>query len=199
MPFKKIQHGLIARLGDLITMKQKRKKINYSVKRDMQVRLFIRVLCITLIGIGLMAVCFYFYSNREMNNSFRMFHIHAENFLEYLIPAVAISTVLAVLAAFFISLFFPLKIAGPLYRIEKDLKDHVRNGDLTMRFRLRKGDELVDLAESLNECLQEIGIKIRTVKQAAEELNATVERETGIEDIKKAGRKVSESLNQLKV
>ncbi len=43
------------------------------------------------------------------------------------------------------------RIAGPQYRIVRSLKQ-VRTGDYTFRIRLRKGDELSELAEELN-CL----------------------------------------------
>jgi hypothetical protein len=77
----------------------RRKTINYSVKRNMQIRLFLKVLSISLIGIALMAVIFYLYSNREINENYRQFHIHAQNFLDYLLPAVALSVLAAVFSA----------------------------------------------------------------------------------------------------
>jgi len=48
------------------------------------------------------------------------------------------------------SFFISHKIAGPLYRFEKDIKSLAKDGDLTRIFRLRKRDEMQELAEALN-------------------------------------------------
>ncbi|MEW6602301.1 MAG: hypothetical protein AB1499_15115, partial [Nitrospirota bacterium] len=61
-----------------------RSMLNFSVKSHMQIRICMKILGIILIGVGLMAAVFYFFSNREINSSYRLFHIHADNFLELL-------------------------------------------------------------------------------------------------------------------
>jgi len=152
--------------------KYNRKTINFSIKKHMQIRLFIKVLGVALVGIGLMAAIFYFYSNREIGGSYKQFHVHAKNFLDYLLPAVILSIVAAVIFAISITLFFPLTIAGPLYRIERDIKDRVAEGDLTVRFNLRKGDEVSDLANALNISLEKIGNSIREMKDTAAKLDS---------------------------
>lgn len=48
------------------------------------------------------------------------------------------------------SFFISHKIAGPLYRFEKDVRGLAKDGDLTRIFRLRKRDEMQELAEALN-------------------------------------------------
>ena len=154
--------------------KYKRKMINFSVNRNMQIRLFIKVLGVALVGIGLMATIFYFYSNREISESYRQFHVHAKNFLEYLFPAVTLSIAAAVLFAVAITLFFPLGIAGPLYRIEKDMKEKVGKGDLSVRFTLRDGDEVKNLAEAVNLSLEHLGGKIELLKEKSKKLEASV-------------------------
>lgn len=53
---------------------------------------------------------------------------------------------LIVITAFF-SLFLTHKVAGPLYRLKACAKE-IENGNVSIRVRLRKGDELQDLAES---------------------------------------------------
>lgn len=50
---------------------------------------------------------------------------------------------------FIMGLFFSHRIAGPVYRIEKTLSE-IAKGNLSMRIKLRGGDELVDLADMIN-------------------------------------------------
>ncbi len=172
--------------------------INFSVKRQMQIRIFIKILSIILIGVGLMAVVFYFFSNREINSSYRQFHIHANNFLELLGPTVFLSVFLALLTSVAITIFLPIRIAGPLFRIERVIKENLANGDLTVRFILRKGDEMGELADALNLCLESIGKKIEATQKLADDLESRLADAKG-EEIKGLVVKIQENLQQFRV
>lgn len=50
---------------------------------------------------------------------------------------------------FILGLLFSHKIAGPVYKIERTIYE-IAKGNLGLRIRLRKGDELWDLAEVIN-------------------------------------------------
>lgn len=54
-----------------------------------------------------------------------------------------------------ISIFVSHKIAGPLFRIKKSLVQ-VSQGDLSVVIKLRKWDDLKDLAEQVNELIEEL-------------------------------------------
>lgn len=54
---------------------------------------------------------------------------------------------------FILGLLFSHKIAGPVYRIEKTLGD-ISKGNLGLKIRLRDGDELVDLAYTINNLVE---------------------------------------------
>lgn len=60
----------------------------------------------------------------------------------------------------FISIFLSHKIAGPIYRIEKDLKALSKDGDLTRVFRLRKKDEMQEVVQAINVMLTGLRGKI---------------------------------------
>jgi methyl-accepting chemotaxis protein len=167
----------------------------------MQIRLFLKVLSISLIGIALMAVIFYLYSNREINENYRQFHIHAQNFLDYLLPAVALSVLAAVLSAASITIFFPHKIAGPLHRIETDMKEKISKGDLTVRFNLRKGDDVSDLAEAINYSLDKLKQKIEKAKKPAEELDTVIKNmeESADKNVGKLIKEINEALKEFRL
>lgn len=178
--------------------KNRRSMINFSVKRRMQIRLFIKILGIILIGVGLMGAVFYFFSNREIHSSYRQFHIHANNFLELLRPTVFLSIFLALLASAAITLFLPIRIAGPLFRIERDLKEKVANGDLTVRFILRNGDEVGELAAAVNVCLENLGKKIETTQKLADDLESRLSGNEG-DEIKGLVMQIKDNLKQFRV
>lgn len=152
----------------------KRKRINYSIKTQMQVRLFLKMLSVSVVGVGIMAAIFYFYSDRAINNSFQQFHVHAQNFLDLLMPAIILSLLAAVILSAVISLMLPIKYAGPMFRIERDLKAKVGAGDLTVRFKLRDGDEVKDLADAINDCLENIEKRIVKLKTSAKDLDTVI-------------------------
>jgi methyl-accepting chemotaxis protein len=180
--------------------KTNRKLINYSIETKLQIRLFIKVLGVALMGITLMAVIFYFYSDREINDSFKLFHIHAQNFTEYLFPAAALSAAAATFFAILIALFLPISIAGPLYRIEKILKEDVAEGNLSVRYELRKGDELKELANALNISMEKLGSRIKEVRESGKKLESTVARqENPDKETHELTKKINEQLDYFRL
>ena len=96
------------------------------------------------------------------------------------------------------SIFIFHKIAGPLFRIEKELKDKIGKGDLTWHVKLRRGDELQDLATSINIMLD--GLKslviedkktIQEISAISEEISNDIERKAvPLEGAVEIGRKL---------
>lgn len=84
-----------------------------------------------------------------------------------LFPKVVILTIIIFIAGIFIS----HKIAGPMYRIEKSA-EAISNGDLSVSFRIRKGDEMKEAASALEhmvDSLQADFAKIKTADAALDE------------------------------
>jgi methyl-accepting chemotaxis protein len=73
---------------------------------------------------------------------------------------VAKTGILAVAITFGLALFFSHFIAGPIYRFEKTL-EQMRDGNLNVHVRLRKNDELQEVAEVFNQTLASLRIKIK--------------------------------------
>lgn len=184
--------------------KQRRSVINYSIKRKMQLRLLLNVMLVALIAAGLTAAFFYFYSNQEIGQSFKQFHIRARSFLDLLLPAVVFALAIGIAIAFVMALFFPHRIAGPLYRIERDLKEKVGEGDLTVKFSIRKGDEVGELADALNIMIEKIKLKIARIKAASDELafhsiNVNKGEEEHIKKLSEIAEKIQEATKEFRL
>ena len=67
----------------------------------------------------------------------------------------------------FLGIYLSHKIAGPIYRIEKFLTT-MAAGDLSSRITLRKGDEMVSLADSVNRLTDSLTLSITTEKNHVE-------------------------------
>ena len=151
----------------------KRKRLNFSIKKNMQLRLIGKVLIIVLVSVLVSAAIFYFYSEREIGSSYRQFHVKAKNFLDYLLPAVICSFLLSMILGFIVCLFYPHHIAGPLYRIEREILN-IGKGDLSVHITIRKGDEVTELANNINIMVEELREKIKKIKEASQKMDETL-------------------------
>lgn len=88
---------------------------------------------------------------------------------KFIVMKFAIYIVIAVVIAFFIS----HKFAGPVYRFEKVIKE-IGQGNLTVRARLRRGDELIQTAESLNHMIIALQERILKDRRLAEQFSDTL-------------------------
>lgn len=62
-----------------------------------------------------------------------------------------------------LSIFVSHRIAGPLYRLKKSLS-LITQGNLNVKVKLRKGDDLNDLAEHVNILVEELRTVVTTVR-----------------------------------
>ena len=148
----------------------KRKLLNFSIKRDLQFKMIGKIFLILFISLLISGAIFYQFANQEVTSSFKMFHVKARNFLDFLLPVVFSSFAISLIAGAIGSLFFPKAIAGGLYRMEKDLHKINEENDLTVEIKLRTGDQMIPLAEQVNLLLDDIRIRMGHVQLALEEL-----------------------------
>ncbi|MCX5679003.1 MAG: methyl-accepting chemotaxis protein [Candidatus Omnitrophica bacterium] len=100
-----------------------------------------------------------------------------------LFPKIAVLAVIIFIAGIFIS----HKIAGPMYRIEKSAES-IRDGDLSVSFRVRKGDEMKEASTALEEMvdsLQADFVKIKTAGKALDERIGFIEPQIKGEDARR--------------
>ena len=108
---------------------QKRKCLDMSIKKKMQLRILRRLLFLVIVFSLISGGIFYHYSNREIETSYKQFHIQLHNMRQVLIPWIFLAIGLGACIALGLAVFYPQKIAGPLYRLEKRLRD-MASGDL---------------------------------------------------------------------
>ena len=91
----------------------------------------------------------------------------AANQLLILAQTVTVWPALAVLipAAAVFSIYLTHRLAGPLFRLEQTARELIR-GNLALRIRLRKGDELHELAGLLNEVLDKLEQAFRGIRES---------------------------------
>lgn len=75
----------------------------------------------------------------------------------------------------FVSIFVSHKIAGPVYRFEESAKT-IANGDFSLRIRLRKSDELHDLADAFNRMSESLESIVKDNNAIMHRLTAVIEK-----------------------
>ncbi len=130
-------------------MKRKRKILNMRVKMDLQAWMLARMASALLVCAVLSGIILYYYASQRIDDSFYDVHLQLENLSDLLLTIIVSGGILSFLAALVVVIFLPQKIAGPVFRMEEDLK-LIREGDLSKRIKLRKNDPMQDLAAAIN-------------------------------------------------
>ena len=87
------------------------------------------------------------------------------------IVTLAIVTLIAVLTVLYLS----HKIAGPMFRFEKDMAT-VKEGDLTLRVFLRKQDQFTALSESFNDMTASLHDKVKALSSEIDQIRASAKK-----------------------
>jgi len=112
-----------------------KKRKRYIINRRLQIGLFLKWIIIPVVVIS--ASLYYFRGNIY----------------------IFILAIVAVLLFSWRILILSHRLAGPIYRLERDLKD-IAKGNFSIRIKFRKKDELKSIAEGINSILDEIEKRI---------------------------------------
>ncbi len=134
-------------------MTNQRKLRNYLIKRKMQIRITAKFVFFALISSLLSGVMVYFTLWPTLSTLIPpdVFPILRANIVFTLFCAV----VPIVLLIFVSGTIITHRVAGPIYNIENKLDKAIRGEDIDL-IRLRKDDELQELAEKINALLQKL-------------------------------------------
>jgi len=138
----------------------------YFIEKKFQANFILKFCVLVAIG-GLLTIgILYFLAMQSTTvsivNSRVVVKTTADFILPILVQTVVVVMIIVSIATIFVTLFVSHKIAGPLYRFKKTMKD-LEGGNFAEDFRIRHLDQLQDLAETFN-------IMIRRVREEAANL-----------------------------
>lgn len=143
-------------------MAQPKKRKRYFIKTGLQFRYLRVILLAIILPTLLVATCLYYLFFYLMAEQLAI----PESIAYNIMPVFKKINLLLLLGLPIISggillwgVLVSHRIAGPLYRIEKEL-DKAAKGDFSIRIKIRKRDELVTLVEGINKLLDKIEGKI---------------------------------------
>ena len=126
---------------------------NVYIDKAFQLNFILKFCAVVAVGAAVMILLLYFLSQQSTTVSFIQARVKVMTTADFILPLL-IQTVLVVmavvaLASMAVTLFVSHKIAGPLYRFKQVFKE-LALGNLTTQVRLRKGDQLSEVAGDLN-------------------------------------------------
>lgn len=163
-------------------MPQKRpyKRSHYFVEKKYQFK-FILKFCLIVVGGALLSTgLLLFFSQGTLTSSFENSRLILRNTASAILPAAILTntvTLLFITAATIVTvLFISHKIAGPMFRFQKELKK-IGEGDLTINIVLRKKDQFKNMAESLNSMTLSLKTKVVEVQKELEQIIESARQE----------------------
>jgi hypothetical protein len=178
--------------------------LNLTIHSGLQWRTIGRISGILLVSLLISNEFLFYLTSKEINTVLVFFNLEPRNNLSLLLPGVAFSFFFSMIMAFLISLFFPKKYAGALYRIEQDLQ-HVIDGDLTQKISPRTGDDTEMLVSQLNRLINFFRTEVERILYGLRKAHEMSASDTGtlpeqrLEAVRILHFKLVEELKELKV
>lgn len=170
------------------------KRRHYFIKKGFQFKFILKFCLIILIGVIISTGLLFLFSQGTLTSSFHQSRLVIKNTALAILPAVIYTNLITLglitLATIIVTVFISHKIAGPMFRFEKDLEE-IGAGDLTKNVTLRKKDQITDMAESLNKMIGSLHEKVFTIQTDVEHLLESASKQN-------APKLLIEGLNHLK-
>jgi methyl-accepting chemotaxis protein len=136
------------------------KRKYYFVKKDFQFSIILKFCLLLLIGAAISTGLLLLFSQDTLTSTFRDSRLEIRTTASVILPAIIytnlITLALITVATIIVTLFISHKLAGPLFRFEKELRE-IGEGNLSKNICLRKDDQMITLCEDMNrmsECLR---------------------------------------------
>ena len=173
------------------------KRRHYFIKKDFQFRFIIKFCLLLLIGVVISTSLLFLFSQDTLTSSFKQSRLTIKNTALAILPATIYTNLITLglitLATIVVTLFISHKLAGPLFRFEKDL-EVIGEGDLTKTIRLRKKDQITDMADSLNKMTASLHEKVLAIRTEVEQLIELASKQNApaelIEELKNLDEKI---------
>ncbi|MDO8536069.1 MAG: hypothetical protein Q7S30_03555 [Candidatus Omnitrophota bacterium] len=150
---------------------------NYFINKRFQANFIVKFCILVIMGTAISGGVVYWMSRSTVTSTFENSRLVIKSTADFILPSVLLSSAFVVIsigiAAIAITLFTSHRIAGPLYRIQKDLEE-LSKGNLNVSFNLRKGDEIKVLADTLNDTAELFRRNILNAAKAISEIDVAL-------------------------
>lgn len=180
--------------------KRSYKRSSYCIKKEFQFKFILRFCLLVLIGAIISTGLLFLFSQGTLTSSFQQSRLIIKNTALAILPSVVytnlITLALITLATIIVTLFVSHKVAGPMFRFEKELKA-IGEGNLTKKIMLRKKDQIKDMADCLNNMVASLHEKILDIQTAVEHIRNSASGQSApeglVEELQQLHHKIQHS------
>ncbi|MBF0123665.1 MAG: methyl-accepting chemotaxis protein [Candidatus Omnitrophica bacterium] len=174
------------------------KRQNYFIDRKFQTRFILKFSALVAMGAGATMLLLYFLSQNSTTVAFIKARVSVMTTADFLFPlllqTVAIVTVFVGLAAVGVTLFVSHKIAGPLFRFKQTFRE-LSLGNFSNQVKLRKDDQLAEVATDFNEMITSVRTQVIAANEALNVIQEQI-HSIGEANVAEAKRKNFQELKQ---
>ncbi|MFH1457703.1 MAG: HAMP domain-containing protein [Candidatus Omnitrophota bacterium] len=135
-------------------MNRTNRRRQYIVNKEFQIKFILRFCLMVILASLAIGLLVFHFTRGSTTVAIENTKVVVKGTQDFILPVI-LATVLSVaffasLAVFLSALFSSNRIAGPIYRLSKEI-ERLKEGDLTGSFKIRSKDEFQELARNLNE------------------------------------------------
>jgi len=178
---------------------------NYLIKKKFQVKFLMPFVVLLIIEGFLIAGLLFHASNDTLTTGYNNSMLKVESTPSYFFVTIMyimlISAIGVGLAGLVVFIILSHRIAGPLFRFEKDVNE-VASGDLTKRIRLRKTDQLTEIQEALNMLVGTLDDRIGKIRNELAEVSELLAKDDSphtVAQIKSTIARLKQEINRFRV
>jgi methyl-accepting chemotaxis protein len=149
------------------------KRRQYFVQKDFQSKFILKFCMVLFTGIIISIGLLFLFSQNTLTSSFEQSRLVIKNTASAILPSVFLSHLIALvlitLLTIVVTLLVSHKLAGPLFRFQKELRE-IGEGNLTQVIKLRKKDQVKAMADSLDQMRVNLQKKILDIKEEVEQI-----------------------------
>ncbi|MCD6298210.1 MAG: methyl-accepting chemotaxis protein [Deltaproteobacteria bacterium] len=182
-----------------MTKNRSYKRRHFFVKKGYQFVFILKFCLIVIAGAVISTGLLFLFSQGTLTSSFRNSSLAIEKTGFAILPSVLytniITLILILLATITVVLFISHKIAGPMFRFEKELKE-IGQGNLTKSIRLRNKDQITDMATDLNSMTASLHDKVTAIQNDVEQVIEFASKQNASEKIIEELRHLDQSIHK---
>ncbi len=148
----------------------------HLIKKDFQIKFIVKFCLIVLAGVILSTALLFLFSQDTLTSSFDDSKLVIRKTGSAILPAVVYTNLITLgvvcIVTIFVTLYISHKIAGPMFRFEKEIKT-IGQGNLCKKIVLRKQDQVKEMADSLNHMVHSLHDKVYEIYHEIDILEQT--------------------------
>lgn len=155
---------------------RKPKRRQYFIQKEFQFKFILKFCLVLFVGIIVSTGLLFLLSKDTLTSSFDQSRLVIKKTAFAILPSVFLSNLITLalitLAAIVVTLLVSHKLAGPLFRFQKEL-NQIAAGNLTQAIKLREKDQITAMAQSLDQMRVSLQEKVVAIKEDVEKIMET--------------------------